>query len=105
MDAASLLFSHLKSTRFDKKVAVRVTTTTESSYTIGKITQIAESFVVTPEQSKLIRPVDMTILNMIPECYLGLTTYLNKVLRAFEPEHKNRTFWFPTLEKPDNKED
>ena len=41
-EAASLLISHSMSTIFDRKIAVRVTNTTDSPYTINKNTQIAE---------------------------------------------------------------
>ena len=65
-ETASLLISHSMSAIIDKKKAVRVTNTTESPYLIKKHTQIAEFSVVTPEQSKHIKPVDMAILSMIP---------------------------------------
>ena len=48
---ASLIISHSMSKMTDKKVAIRVTNTTESPYTIKKNTQTAEFSVVTPEQS------------------------------------------------------
>ena len=60
-ETASLIISHSMSTKIDRKIAVRVTNTTESPYTINKNTQIAEFSVVTPEQSKFIKPVDMAI--------------------------------------------
>ena len=66
-ETASLLISHSMSTIIDKRIAVRVTNTTESPYLIKKHTQIAEFSVVTPEQSKHIKPVDMAILSMIPQ--------------------------------------
>ena len=80
MEAASLLFSHSRSTILNKKVAIRVTNTAESPYSIRKNTQIAEISVVTPEQSKFITPVDMGILSMISECHLDLTAYSNELL-------------------------
>ena len=64
-ETTSLLISHSMSTKIDKKLAVRVTETTESPYLINNNTQIAEFAVVTPEQSKHIEPVDMAILSMI----------------------------------------
>ena len=48
-ETASLQFSHSMSTIFDKRIAVRVTNTTESLYLIKKRTQIAEFSVVTPD--------------------------------------------------------
>ena len=81
-ETASLLISHLMSTIFNKRIAVRVTNTTESPYLIKKHTQIAEFSVVTPEQSKHIKPVDMAILSMIPQGDPDLTVYLNELLRT-----------------------
>ena len=48
-EATILIISHSISTIFDRKIAVRVTNTTESPpYTINKNTQIADFSVVTP---------------------------------------------------------
>ena len=65
----------------------RVTNTTEESpYLIKKHTQIAEFSVVTPEQSKHIKLVDMAILSMILQGDLDLTAYLHEVLRTNKPD-------------------
>ena len=95
-ETASLLISHSMSTIIDRKIAVRVTNTTESPYTINKNTQIAEFSVVTPEQSKFIKPVDMAVLIMIPEGYPDLISYLTELLRTNKPDQQTNTFWFPT---------
>ena len=104
-EKASLLISHSMSTLVDKKMAVRVINTTESPYLIKKYTQIAEFSVVTPEQSKHIKPVDMAILSMIPQGDTDLTAYLNELLKTNKPEHQDNTFWFPTPENPGKPED
>ena len=88
-EAASLIITHSMSTITDRELAVRVTNTTESPYTINKNTQTAEFSVVTPEQSKFIKPVDTAILSMIPEG---------------DPNQQNNTFWFPAPENPGNTE-
>ena len=93
------------STIIDKKIAVRVTNTTESPYLIKKHTQIAKSSVVTAEQSKHIKPVDMAILSMIPQGDPHLIAYLQELLRMNKPEQQNNTFWFPTPENPRKLED
>ena len=93
------------STIIDKRIAVRVTNTTESPYLIKKHTQIAELSVVTPEQSKHIKPVDMAILSMIPQGDPDLTALLNELLRTKKPEQQDNTFWFPTPENPGKPED
>ena len=100
--AASLIISHSISTIIGRKVAVRVTNTTELPYTINKNTQIAEFSVVTPKQSKFIKPVDTAILSMIPEGDPDLITYLTELLRMNKPDQQNNTFWFPTPENPGN---
>ena len=104
-ETASLLISHSMSTKIDKRIAIRVTNTTESPYLIKKHTQIAEFSVVTPEQSKHVKPVDMAILSMIPQGDPDLTAYLNELLRTNKPEQQHNTFWFPTPENPGKPED
>ena len=86
-------------------MAVRVTKTRESSYLIKKNTQNAEFSVVTPEQSKHIRPVDTAILSMILQRHLELNIYLNELFRTNKPEQHNKTFWFPTPENPGKSRD
>ena len=92
-------------TIFDKRTAVRVTNRTESPYLIKKHTQIADFSVVTPEQSKHIKPVDMAILSMIPRDDPDLTAYLKELLRTNKPKQQDHTFWFPTPENPGTPED
>ena len=82
-----------------------MTNTTETPYLIKKHTQIAEFSVVTPEQSKHIKPVDMAILSMVPQDDPDLTGYLNELLRTNKSEQQDNTFWFPTPENPGKPED
>ena len=104
-ETASLLISCSMSTIIDKRIAVRVTNTTESPYHIKKHTQIAEFSVVTPEQSKHIKPVDMAILSRIPQDDPDMTAYLNELLRTNKSEQQDNTFWFPTPENPGKPKD
>ena len=99
-ETASLLISHSMSLIIDKRIAVRVTNTTKSPYLIKKHTHIAEFSVVTPEQSKRIKPVDLAILSMIPQDDPDMTAYLNELLRTNKLEQQDNTFWFPTPENP-----
>ena len=104
-ETATLIIFHSMSTIIDRKTAVRVTNTTESPYTINNNTQIAEFFVVTPEQSMFIKPVDMAVLGMIPEGDPDLITYLIELLRTNKPNQQTNTFWFPTPENPGKTEE
>ena len=90
--AASMLLSHSIPTINDRKVAVRVTNAVKSLYTINKNTQIADFSIVTPEQSKLFKPVNTAILNLIPEGDPDLTIYLVELSRTNEPDQQNITF-------------
>ena len=92
-ETASLLISHSMSTIIDKRIAVRVTDTTESPYLIRKNTQIAEFSVMTTVQSNYIKPVDVAILSKIPPGDLELTAYLHQLLRTKKPaQEKNFLF-------------
>ena len=93
------------STKNEKRIAVRVGNTIESPYLFKKITQIAQFSVVTPEQSKHIKPVDMATLNIIPQSDPDLTGYLNEVLGTHKAEQQSNTFWFLTPENPGKPED
>ena len=104
-EAKSLIISHSISTNFDRNIAVRVTKKTESPYTINKNTQIAELSLVTPEESRFIRPVDTAILSMTAETDPDLIFYLTELLRMNQPDQQNNTFWFPAPENPGNIED
>ena len=104
-ETASLLISHSMSTIIDKRIAIRVTNTTESPYLIKKHTQIAECSVVSTQQSKHIKPVDIAILSMIPQDDLDLPAYINELLGTSKPEQQDNTFWFPTPENPGKLED
>ena len=104
-EAAILIISHSLSRKIDRKIAIRVTNTTESPYTINKNTQIAQFSLLNPEQSMFNKPVDTAILSMIPEGYPALITYLTELLRTNKTDQQNETFWFPTLKNPGNTED
>ena len=104
-ETAILIISQSMSAKFDKRIAVRETNTTESTYLTKRHTHTAEFSVVTPEQPKHIKPVDMAILSMIPQGDRDLTAYLNELLRTNKPEQQNTTFWLPTPENPGKPED
>ena len=70
-----------------------------------KNTEIAQFSVVTPEQSKFIKPVDTPILSLIPEADPDLTIYLSELLKINKPEQQSNKFWFPTPKFPGNSDD
>ena len=102
---AILKISYSISTTTDRNIAVRVTNTTETPYTINRNTQIALFSVVTPEQSKCLKPLDTASLSMFLQGDPDLITYLTELLRTIKPDQQNNTFWFPTHENPRNRYD
>ena len=101
----STIISHSTSTKTNRNIVVRVTNTTEPLYTLNKNTQIADLSIVTPEQSKFIKPVGTAIFNMIPEGDPDLITYLTELLGTNQPDQQKNTFWFPTPKKYGNTDD
>ena len=104
-ETASLLISHSMSTMIDKRIAVSLTNTTESPYLIKKHKQIEDFSVVTPEQSKHNKPVDMALFCMISQGDPDLTVYLIELLRTNQPEQQNDTIWYLTSENPRKSKD
>ena len=86
-------------TIIDKRIAVRVANTMESRFLIKNNTQIAEFSVVTLEQPKHIKPVDMAIVSLISQGDPDVTAFLNEFLRTNKPQQQNNTFCFPIPEK------
>ena len=68
-------------------------------------TEIAEFSIITPEQTKIIKPAVMVMLSMIPQSDPELTAYLKEILRTNKLEQQNNTFWFRTPENPGRPED
>ena len=97
-ETVSLQIAYSKSPTICMKIAVGVNITTESPFLKKINTQIVEFSIVSPEQSKFIKPVDMAILSMIPEGDPDLATYFNERLRTNKPQQQNNTFWFATTE-------
>ena len=84
---------------------MRVTNTTESPYLIEKNTQIAEFSVVTPEQSKHIKPVDRVILSTVLQGDPDLTGHLSELLSMNKPGKQDNTLWCRTPENPGKSQD
>ena len=95
-ETAGLQTSHSLSTIIDEIKAVKVINTTESFCTIKKNTPIAGISVVTLQQSKFIKPVDLVTLNISPDGTPDLTTNQNELLQTFKQEKQSSTFCFLT---------
>ena len=104
-ETATLLISHSMSTITDKEVPIRVTNTGETPYTLKKNTQVADFTVLTPEQSKFIKPVDTAILQMLPSDDPDLNNIPQRTFEVKQARITGNKFWFPTPENPGDIED
>ena len=77
----------------------------ESPHQIQTNTKIAEVSVLSPEQSKFIKPVDTASLGMFTEGDPDLNTYLSILLGLNKVVQQNKTSWCPTTEIRRNTED
>ena len=74
------LILHYMSRVANNEVAIRVRKASEFPYTLERNTQVAYLAVLTPEQSKYLKPWDTTILQMMQNDDPDLTIYLNELL-------------------------
>ena len=79
----------------DKKVAIKIANTTEFPYTLAADTKVAELQILKPEETKMIRPVDIAALNLLTE-HDDVVTYINALMQVERPENNEEKFWFPT---------
>ena len=66
-------------------------------YTLKKGTHIASFSILTPEQTKHIRPVNPTsVRHLLSDNHDDAFHYINSLLKTSKPDEGNETFWFPT---------
>ena len=64
---AKLIVAPAITTARDKKVAIKIDNTTDFPYTISTDTKLAELQILKPEETKMIRPVDIAALNLLTD--------------------------------------
>ena len=82
----------------DKKVAIMIANTTDLRYTLAKDTKISELQILYPEETKMIRPVDIAALNLLTK-HDDVVTYINALIEVEQHEDNEEKFWFPTPKK------
>ena len=101
---SKLIVAPAITTARNKKVAIKVANTTDFPYTIAPDTKIAELQILKPEETKLIRPVDIDALNLLTE-HDDVVTYINALMQVDKPEDIEEKFWFPTPDNPGNEQE
>ena len=103
-ECAKVIVAPAITTARDKKVPNKIANTTDFPYTIATDTKIAELQILKPEETKMIRPVDIAALNLLTE-HDDVVTYINALMQVERPEDNEEKFWFPTPEHPGNEQE
>ena len=98
-ECAKVIVAPAIATARDKKVPIKIANTTDFPYTIATDTKIAELQILKPEETKMIRPVDIAALNLLTE-HDDVVTYNNALMQVKRPKDNEEKFWFPTPEHP-----
>ena len=83
-----------------KRVKIRAINTTENPYTIPINMKVAEMQILTPEDTKHIRPIDVAALTVL-EDHDDAVAYVPELMKTEDDQHEDK-FWFPTPENPGN---
>ena len=70
-------------------------------YTLKKGTHMANSSILSPEQTKHIRPVNPTsVRHLLNNNHEDAILYINSLLKTSKPDEVKETYWFPTPQNP-----
>ena len=78
-ECAKIIVAPAITTARDKKVPIKIANTTDFPYTIATDTKIAELQILKPEETKMIRPVDIAALNLLTE-HDDVVMYINALM-------------------------
>ena len=92
----------LSSTQNNKHM-VQVSKILDYTYTLKKETQIANFSILTPEQTKHIRPVHPTsVRHLFNNNHKDAIHYRKSLSQTSKNDEVNKIYWFPTPQKPGN---
>ena len=75
-------------------------------YTLKKGTQMANFSILTPEQTKHIRPVNPTsVRHLLNNNRDDAIHYINSLLKTSKTDAVNEAYWFPTPQNPGNEKE
>ena len=103
-ECSKLMIAPAITTARDKKVAIKIANTTDFLYTKATDTKVTELQILKPEETKMIRPVDIAALNLLTE-HDDVVTYINALMQVERPEDNEEKSWFPTRENPGNEQE
>ena len=90
----------------NNKHMVQISNFLDHTYTLKKGTHIANFSIITPEQTKHIRPVNPTsVRHLLNNSNDDAIHYINSLLKTSKTDEVNETYWFPTPQNPGNKKE
>ena len=82
---------------------VQISNFLDHPYTLKKETHITNFSILTPEQTKHIRPVNHTsVRHLLNNNHDDAIHYRNSFLKTSKTDEINETYWFPTPQNPGN---
>ena len=85
---------------------VQISNFLDHPYTLKEGTQIANFSILTPEQTKHIRPVNPTSKrHLLNNSHDNAIHYINSLLKTSKNDEVNEAYWFPTLQNPGNEKE
>ena len=90
----------------NNKHIVQISNFLDHPYTLKKGTHMANFSILTPEQTKHIRPVNPTsVRHLLNHNHDDAIHYINSLLKTSKPDEVNETYWFPAPQNPGNQEE
>ena len=104
-DEDLLICPAISSTQNNKHM-VQISNFLDHPYTLKKGTHIANFSILTPEQTKHIRPVNPTsVRHLLNNSHDDAIHYINSLLKTSKTDEVNETYWFPTPQNPGNEKE
>ena len=92
----------LSSTQNNKHI-VQISNFLDHPYTLKKGIHITNFSILTPEQTKHIRPVNPnSVRHLLNHNHDDAIHYMNSLLKTSKTDEVNETYWFPTPQNPGN---
>ena len=100
-----LICPTLSSTQNNKHM-VQISNFLDHPYTLKKGTHIANFSILTPEQTKHIRPVNPnSVRHLLNKSHDDAIHYIKSLLKTSKDDKNHETYWFPTPQNPGNEKE
>ena len=104
-DEDLLICPEISSTQNNKHM-IQISNFLDHPYTLKKGTHMANFSILTPEQTKHIRPVNPTSArHLLNNNHDDAIHYINSLLKTSKADEVNETYWFPTPQNPGNEKE